>query len=792
MPSSAASLFWHVPYPRNAFFTGREDLLAHLHRALQVENAVALAHPQGISGLGGVGKTQTALEYAYRYREEYTVVFWVHADSRQTLISSFIELAYLLELPERSEQNQSIIVDSVLRWLRLHAGWLLIFDNMDDLALAEPFLPKAGRGHLLFTTRARALGRVAERLEVQTMEPEIGALFLLRRANILPLQATLDKATSNDYSTAHLISQELDGLPLAIDQAGAYVKETLCTLADYLQLYQKRHLDLLQTRGAQDTSYPASVATTWSLSFEKVKQANPASAELLNLCAFLAPDAIPEELLTNGSPHLGDVLAPVISDPIQLDLACKEALGFSLIARENDKQTITMHRLVQVVIRGSMEREKQHIWVERIIQSINAALPDIDAAAQHELRIYLPHMLSCNFFIKDWSLKTKESKALLGELIGCSYRINDFLSCINFANQSLEIYPEDPSFYIWRGTAFKYLRDYQRALEDMNTALDLDQNSAWGYTHRAELHVERKDYQSALDDMDAAISLNPKSVGAYVHRALAYVRIHNYQSAHDDLNTAVMLEPDNAWVRIHRARLYGRLNDYQRAFDDMQVAFSLDSRNAFSYVHRALLYMEVNDYQRALDDLHSAVAFDPSGAWVHVHRARLYGRLRDYQHALEDVERGIALEPGNPWMYVQRALLVYREMQNYQQALQDLDRALELGPANSEYLIYRAITHRDNGNHQAALHDLDLALTINERDADAYIERALIYKALKNYQQALLDLNHAGEIEPNDARIYAERGLLYELMGDLQQAQNNLDRSRELELLNGSHNKEPW
>src|SRR5437667_6475396 len=110
---------WHVPYQRNRFFTGREDELNHLHRALLAENTVALSHPQGISGLGGIGKTQAALEYAYRYRMEYDAIFWVRADSRTTLISSLVELAHVLELPEHHEKAQEIIVQAVLRWFRL-------------------------------------------------------------------------------------------------------------------------------------------------------------------------------------------------------------------------------------------------------------------------------------------------------------------------------------------------------------------------------------------------------------------------------------------------------------------------------------------------------------------------------------------------------------------------------------------------------------------------------------------------------------------------------------------------
>src|ERR1019366_6873628 len=322
---------WNVPYQRNPFFTGREETLKHLHTSLQVEKVIALSHPHGITGLGGIGKTQTALEYAYRYRTEYRAVFWVRADSSVALLSSFATLAHLLELPQRNEQDQYLIAEAVLRWLQGNPGWLLIFDNMDTPAIAEPFMPQIGQGHILFTTRAHSFGEIAQRLDIRKMEPETGALLLLRRANILLPKISLDNATLEDRGTALEISQKLDGLPLALDQAGAYIKETPCSLSEYLSRYQIRHQELLQIRGNEiQDYYPATVATTWSLSFEKVYQINPAAAELLNLCAFLAPDAIPEEIFTIGADQLGDVLSPIAANPVQLDLACKDALKFSL------------------------------------------------------------------------------------------------------------------------------------------------------------------------------------------------------------------------------------------------------------------------------------------------------------------------------------------------------------------------------------------------------------------------------------------------------------------------------
>jgi hypothetical protein len=173
--------------------------------------------------------------------------------------------------------------------------------------------------------------------------------LLLRRAGLLALQAELDMANLDDQSIAYAISQELDGLPLALDQAGAYIKEAPCLLPDYLQRYQQRRTDLLQTRGTLSKDYPTSVATTWSLSFEKVTEANPASAELLNLCAFLSPNSIPEEIITEGASYLGPILYPVATDPLQLDLACKAVLRFSLFHRGADTHIFNVHSLLMSI-----------------------------------------------------------------------------------------------------------------------------------------------------------------------------------------------------------------------------------------------------------------------------------------------------------------------------------------------------------------------------------------------------------------------------------------------------------
>jgi hypothetical protein len=151
---------WNIPFARNPFFTGRKDLLERLHIQLQTTQAAALSQPQAISGLGGIGKTQLALEYAYRYRQEYQAVLWARAETMEALNASYTEVANVLNLPQRDAQEQEVIVQAVKNWLRGTKDWLLILDNADDLAMVQPFVPTVCPGHLLLTTRAQILGKL--------------------------------------------------------------------------------------------------------------------------------------------------------------------------------------------------------------------------------------------------------------------------------------------------------------------------------------------------------------------------------------------------------------------------------------------------------------------------------------------------------------------------------------------------------------------------------------------------------------------------------------------------------
>ena len=412
-PLSLPSL-WNLPHPRNSFFTGREEVLQKLHETLSAHGSAALAQTRAISGLGGIGKTQTAVEYAYRHRDEYEAVLWAKADTQESLTADFVAIARLLNLPERKEKDQSVIVASVKRWFENNTHWLLILDNADAPKLVADFLPTHAEGHILLTSRAQvfdALG-VVNPVVLEKLLPDEAKEFLLKRTG------RSNSELEETQSLTELV-QELDCLPLALESAGAYIVRKQCSFRNYLSSYQKRGLDLLEKTGSIVGQYPKSVATTWSLNFEQVEQESEASADLLRFSAFLHPDKIPVELITLGIAELGPALSPALTDvdqdPLVLDEVLEPLTQYSLIRRDLAAQTYDIHRLVQVVLRGGMDEATQRLWAERTVRAVSRAFPRVEFTAWQRCERLLLHFQSCVELIKKWRLDFVEAALLLNQ-----------------------------------------------------------------------------------------------------------------------------------------------------------------------------------------------------------------------------------------------------------------------------------------------------------------------------------------------------------------------------------------
>jgi tetratricopeptide (TPR) repeat protein len=401
-------LYWNLP-PRNPFFTGRDEYLKRL------EHGLGHGRAQAISGLGGIGKTQTAIEYAYRHRGQYRAVLWSGADSRDALVSGFGAIASLLDLPEKDERDANVAAEAVRRWLEGQTGWLLILDNVEDLAgVVRPFLPASGTGHVLMTTRLQATGAIAQNVELEKMELEEGALFLLRRAKRIASDAPLDAAAEADRKPAREITEEVAGLPLALDQAAAYIEETPSTPAKYLKLYRTEGAALRALRGNLATDHP-SVTITFSLAFAQVEKAHPAAADLVRACAFLAPDAIPEEIFTQGGKELGEPLAQAAGNPLAWDAAVEAAGRFRLIHRNAAKDILNIHRVAQEVLKDGMGPSTRRAWAERVLQALNAVFPYTEFQNWPQCERLIPHAIVAVRLVEDFGLDSVAAARLLNE-----------------------------------------------------------------------------------------------------------------------------------------------------------------------------------------------------------------------------------------------------------------------------------------------------------------------------------------------------------------------------------------
>lgn len=352
---------WNVPHLRNPNFTGREDLLARLHASLTSGNHAALT--QAMHGLGGVGKTQTAIEYAYRYAAEYQAILWVPAEDAAALAGHFAALGSALGL-DVDPADQPGTVAEVLRWFRENPRWLLVFDNAEGADGIRPYLPQAGTGHVIITSRNPHWRRFATPVDVPCFVPEEGAEFLLARAGV-------DDAGPSERAAALQLASELGGLAIALEQAAAYVEAHGLSLAAYLDLFNHHREKVLSRDVSAD--YPHTIETVWALSIDAVRSASPAAADLLALLAFLAPDQVPLALIRAGAQGYPEPLAASASDELKLREATRILRRHSLIQLQSD--SLSVHRLVQAITRHALSRAEQCRYSEAAMNAVEAALP---------------------------------------------------------------------------------------------------------------------------------------------------------------------------------------------------------------------------------------------------------------------------------------------------------------------------------------------------------------------------------------------------------------------------------
>ena len=359
-----------VPYQANPRFIGRTPFLETLKEKLFDIAPRHHNHRIALYGLGGIGKTQCALGYVYANMDVYDRIYWIPAVDRTSLLSGYQNIAKAARLRFLQNISSVEIANEVLLWLKQQPNWLLVIDNLDDIHVADNLLPENGsQKHTIITTRnPNADGIPAEPLEVPLLGPN----------DSIDLLSTLSKVTvqpdSPEEHQAAEIVRRLGYLPLAVEQAAAYVREVTADFSAFLEEYERNREKLHTWVPAGNRQYPNSIATTWSMSFNLLQKY---PAKLLRLFSFLNPDSILIAFLVSGAEALPKDLRHIIVDQTEMATALLELEKFSLIKWDRRNKSITIHRLVQVVVIDKMSDEDSRSTLTNVIDLFIQAFPKL-------------------------------------------------------------------------------------------------------------------------------------------------------------------------------------------------------------------------------------------------------------------------------------------------------------------------------------------------------------------------------------------------------------------------------
>ena len=386
---------------RPMFLAGRDGLIAELGARLADGPAPRLV---ALCGLGGAGKTSVAVEYAHRHSAEVGVCWQFAAEDPAVLVAEFAVLAAQLGVRDVVDARDPVAsVHAVLA--RSQSGWLLIFDNVTDRASVEAFIPPTGNGRVLITTQSQHWPP-GQALDVPVLDIEVGADFLVARTG------------DADRGSARELAAALDGLPLALEQAAAYIQATATTMGRYLALFRDRRADLL-ARG-EAAGHPADVAATLGLALSRLAGKASAAAELLCLLAFLAPEPVPLSLLfasgqAGRPPDLAATgIGSLLDDPVAAGDAIVALRCYSLVAPAGGG-LVLVHRLVQAVTRARLTASTTAQWHGAAAALVEAAVPadPVASTAWPACAVLLPHVRA----VLDL---TSVGMGRIAEYLGCS------------------------------------------------------------------------------------------------------------------------------------------------------------------------------------------------------------------------------------------------------------------------------------------------------------------------------------------------------------------------------------
>lgn len=421
-----ATVWGNVP-PRNPVFTGRREMMNELEQRLSRETVAAVL-PQALHGMGGVGKSQIAIEYVYRHRADYDIVWWVPSEQPAQILASLIELGNRLGLDIGLEANTAVPqVRAALHAGEPYSNWLLVFDNAETIDTVRDYLPEAGTGKVLVTSRNPAWSAIAQTLEVDVFTREESIRLLQRRNRRL------------DNEACDRLADALGDLPLAIEHASAWLYTTGMEVAEYLALLEQKRAEL--TELVSEHGYDMPIAAAANVALDRLGVENRAALQLLQVCSFFAPEPIGRDLFTG--PRLTPIapeLDSALQDPRRLNQAIRDIQRYVLVRIDHRANTIQLHRLVQAVLQSGMsidEHSKMQHGAHVLLAGGRLGAPT-DTREWLRYQALASHLTASNAVVcsDDWA------RELILNLIEFYYYWGDYSSSLNLSQRVVTAWRE--------------------------------------------------------------------------------------------------------------------------------------------------------------------------------------------------------------------------------------------------------------------------------------------------------------------------------------------------------------
>lgn len=621
-------------FGQNKYFTGRKRVLKDIDMLFSQEEVTAVNICQTISGLGGVGKTQLAIEYCYQYGGNYKDAIWfITADSPMTIYNSFLEFALELKIQLPNEFGVEGLQCVIRKWLIEHEKWLLVFDNLDNYCDIEPYLPNVLNGHFIITTRNIHID-IGFKFSLSVFRELEAIDFLTKR---ICGQGAINEYEYQDFAfKAPLLAKRLGFLPLALEQAGAYISIVKCSISEYLDLLNEFGLEVLSDGEpySKPLFYQKVISTTWNISINNIT--NKGAKQLFYLCAYMASDNIPVDFFVKLRNKLPRPIRDDLKNRLSKNRLVTELRNYSLTS--GNAEYICMHQLVQEVVRTDLGNNTK--WRDFCYLGIKEYLPDQFENRQQRIKFLeiSEHCESILNYVK--REKNDEDYAMTVFSLGYGYYVSgSYKKALERYFESLNIRrnisgnnsKEVANLENYIGLAFFYLGNYSDASKHYSQAIDIFNkigncregllevynNLALVYRRNAKYTQAINTYLRCLDIKKHLYENESNSIAeTYNNIAVAYYWNKEYELALDWHFKAKRIReqllpsehPDLAETYNNIGVVYFELSNYSEAFEYLKKAEKIRTEvlgeehpeTTMTYDNIASYYAVVGKYDDAI------------------------------------------------------------------------------------------------------------------------------------------------------------------------------------------------